>query len=90
MMLDDYDSYDVQPKFMSSIATQTASQPSKSSKKIKPIRHPGLVLKTPIAYQRDSDLNAIPIKPEGMGEYLLVFPYSCIVICVYCAYTGTA
>ena len=30
--------------------------------------HPALKLKTPIAYQKDTDLNAIPIMREGMGR----------------------
>ena len=30
--------------------------------------NPALKLKTPIAYQKDTDLNAIPIMREGMGE----------------------
>lgn len=34
--------------------------------------HPALKLKTPIAYQKDTDLNAIPIMREGMGEYATV------------------
>ncbi|XP_071454837.1 MBT domain-containing protein 1-like isoform X2 [Hetaerina americana] len=64
MMLDDYVSYDEPPvKYMTSAATQTV-QPSK---KIKPVEHPGLKLKTPIAYQRDSDLSVIPIQKDGMA-----------------------
>lgn len=55
------------PRFMMSTATQTAQIPSR---KIKPIKHPGLVLKTPIAYQRDTDLSVIPIQKDGMGNFL--------------------
>lgn len=39
-----------------------------SSRKIKPIQNPALKLKTPIAYQRDSDLNMLPIEKEGRGK----------------------
>ncbi|KAK4018260.1 hypothetical protein OUZ56_000323 [Daphnia magna] len=35
------------------------------SKKIKPVD--GLILKTPIAFQKDSDLDMIPIRKEGMA-----------------------
>ncbi|KAF4524651.1 hypothetical protein B566_EDAN013760 [Ephemera danica] len=66
MMMDgDYDTYDEPPKYMSSAATQTI--PQQPNKKIKPVKHPGLKLKTPIAYQRDSDLSIIPIQREGMA-----------------------
>jgi len=37
------------------------------SRKIKPIQNPALKLKTPIAYQRDSDPNMLPIEKEGRG-----------------------
>lgn len=36
-------------------------------KKIKPIRHPALKLKTPIAYDKKTDPSVIPILKEGMG-----------------------
>ncbi|XP_050521898.1 polycomb protein Sfmbt-like [Daktulosphaira vitifoliae] len=36
-----------------------------SSRKIKPVLNPALKLKTPIAYQRDSDPNMLPIEKEG-------------------------
>lgn len=38
------------------------------SRKIKPVKHPGLKLQTPIAYQRDTDLNVIPIQKDGRGK----------------------
>lgn len=38
------------------------------SRKIKPIQNPALKLKTPIAYQRDSDPNMLPIEKEGRGK----------------------
>lgn len=60
------------PRYMMSTATQTANLPSR---KIKPIKHPGLVLKTPIAYQSDTDPSVIPIQKDGMGTYrLLLYP----------------
>ncbi|KAF7998240.1 hypothetical protein HCN44_009638 [Aphidius gifuensis] len=47
-------------------ATQTQIQDNRN-RKIKPIKHPGLVLKTPIAYQPTTDLNFIPIRKDGMA-----------------------
>lgn len=50
-------------------STQTGLQnAAPGSRKIKPVKHPGLKLQTPIAYQRDTDLNVIPIQKEGRGE----------------------
>ena len=46
-------------------ATQTQDS---RNRKIKPIKHPGLVLKTPIAYEPHTDLNFIPIRKDGMGN----------------------
>lgn len=43
-----------------------------SSRKIKPIQNPALKLKTPIAYQRDSDPNMLPIEKEGRGENIFI------------------
>lgn len=40
------------------------------SRKIKPIQNPALKLKTPIAYQRDSDPNMLPIEKEGRGKII--------------------
>lgn len=45
-------------------------QERKVQRKIKPIQNPALKLKTPIAYQRDSDPNILPIEKEGRGENL--------------------
>lgn len=42
------------------------------SRKIKPIQNPALKLKTPIAYQRDSDPNILPIEKEGRGKNILL------------------
>lgn len=50
---------------MTTAATQTAVEPR--SRKIKPVKHPGLKLQTPIAYQRDTDPSVIPIQRDGMG-----------------------
>ncbi|KAG8255063.1 MBT domain-containing protein 1 [Homalodisca vitripennis] len=50
---------------MTTAATQTAVEPR--SRKIKPIKHPGLKLQTPIAYQRDTDPSVIPIQRDGMA-----------------------
>ncbi|XP_045124408.1 MBT domain-containing protein 1-like isoform X3 [Portunus trituberculatus] len=41
--------------------------PMPKSKKPKVHQHPALKLKTPIAYQKDTDLSAIPIMREGMA-----------------------
>ncbi|XP_071519932.1 uncharacterized protein [Panulirus ornatus] len=41
--------------------------PVPKSKKPKVHHHPALKLKTPIAYQKDTDINAIPIMREGMA-----------------------
>ncbi|XP_018024596.1 polycomb protein Sfmbt isoform X2 [Hyalella azteca] len=41
--------------------------PVPKTKKPKVHHHPALKLKTPIAYQKDTDLNAIPIMREGMA-----------------------
>uniref|UniRef100_A0A240PPP6 FCS-type domain-containing protein n=1 Tax=Anopheles epiroticus TaxID=199890 RepID=A0A240PPP6_9DIPT len=38
-----------------------------SSKKIRPVKRPGLVLKTPIAYKGDIDPSVIPIQRDGMA-----------------------
>lgn len=50
---------------MNNAATQTQDV---RNRKIKPIKHPGLVLKTPIAYQPHTDLNFIPIRKDGIGK----------------------
>lgn len=63
-----------------------------NSRKIKPIQNPALKLKTPIAYQRDSDPMLLPIEKEGRGKIILTnifikfvsfsnkYLYFCIVI----------
>ncbi|XP_026680678.1 polycomb protein Sfmbt-like [Diaphorina citri] len=73
MMLEELDEgmYYEDPTGMSKISN-TATQPAVNShhgpnRKIKPVKHPGLKLQTPIAYQKDSDPNVIPIQKDGMA-----------------------
>jgi len=54
-------------QIVSNAATQTTQDTR--NRKIKPIKHPGLVLKTPIAYQPHTDLNFIPIRKDGIGKH---------------------
>lgn len=58
-----------------------------SSRKIKPVQNPALKLKTPIAYQRDSDPNMLPIEKEGRGKntnqyciYFICYEFYCSLI----------
>ncbi|XP_028133720.1 polycomb protein Sfmbt isoform X2 [Diabrotica virgifera virgifera] len=51
------------PVYMITTSTQTLP----SQKKIKPIKHPGLVLKTPIAYHSNTDPSVIPIQKDGIA-----------------------
>lgn len=61
------------PSKVVNTSTQTGIQNAPpGSRKIKPVKHPGLKLQTPIAYQRDTDLNVIPIQKDGRGSVLLV------------------
>ncbi|CAH1124722.1 unnamed protein product [Ceutorhynchus assimilis] len=53
-----------QPVYMITASTQTLPGPTR---KIKPIKHPGLVLKTPIAYQGNTDPSVIPIQKDGIA-----------------------
>lgn len=53
------------------ISTQT-------NKKIKPVKRPGLVLKTPIAYRPCLDPSVIPIQRDGMGRFLFYFIFCLI------------
>lgn len=53
-------------QIVNNAATQTQDN---RNRKIKPIKHPGLVLKTPIAYQPHTDLNFIPIRKDGIGKH---------------------
>lgn len=52
------------PVYMITTATQTIPCPTR---KIKPVKHPGLVLKTPIAYQSNTDPSVIPIQKDGIA-----------------------
>lgn len=52
-----------QPVYITT-STQTMSS---FTRKIKPVKHPGLVLKTPIAYQSDTDPSVIPIQKDGIA-----------------------
>jgi hypothetical protein len=64
------------------LATQAALQQQNAtqkvvSKKIKPVKRPGLVLKTPIAYQGNIDPSVIPIQRDGMGMFfVLIFNFA--------------
>lgn len=67
--LDDYaadEEREEREQVTNNAATQTTQD--NRTRKIKPIKHPGLVLKTPIAYQPHTDLSFIPIRKDGMGE----------------------
>jgi hypothetical protein len=59
------------------IATQTSHHQQIGGKehyrKIKPVKRPGLVLKTPIAYQGNIDPSVIPIQRDGMGKVFVLF-----------------
>ena len=65
MTLDDYMTEEDREQVVNNAATQTQDN---RNRKIKPIKHPGLVLKTPIAYQPHTDLNFIPIRKDGIGK----------------------
>lgn len=58
-----------QPVYMITTATQTLPCPTR---KIKPVKHPGLVLKTPIAYQSNTDPSVIPIQKDGIGKLIFL------------------
>lgn len=45
---------------------------TQTNRKIKPVKRPGLVLKTPIAYQPCLDPSVIPIQRDGMGTFCFV------------------
>ncbi|XP_055681999.1 polycomb protein Sfmbt isoform X2 [Lutzomyia longipalpis] len=56
----------VSPK-QQSIATQTSLDCKDTFRKIRPVKRPGLVLKTPIAYEGNVDPSEIPIQKDGMA-----------------------
>ncbi|GAB0092195.1 Sfmbt [Sergentomyia squamirostris] len=64
--IDEYSMGAGSPKHQS-IATQTSLECKDSFRKIKPVRRPGLVLKTPIAYEGNVDPSEIPIQKDGMA-----------------------
>lgn len=66
LTLEDYMGDDEREQIVSNAATQTTQD--NRNRKIKPIKHPGLVLKTPIAYQPHTDMNFIPIRKDGIGK----------------------
>lgn len=66
LTLEDYMGDEEQEQVVNNAATQTTQD--NRNRKIKPIKHPGLVLKTPIAYQPHTDLNFIPIRKDGIGR----------------------
>ncbi|XP_018370885.1 PREDICTED: polycomb protein Sfmbt-like isoform X1 [Trachymyrmex cornetzi] len=65
LTLEDYMGDEEREQIVSNAATQTTQD--NRNRKIKPIKHPGLVLKTPIAYQPHTDLNFIPIRKDGIA-----------------------
>lgn len=69
LTLEDYMADDDREQVVSNAATQTThdGSPLLRNRKIKPIKHPGLILKTPIAYQPHTDLNFIPIRKDGIA-----------------------
>ncbi|XP_046610673.1 polycomb protein Sfmbt [Neodiprion virginianus] len=64
MTIEDYMADGDREQVVTNAATQTQDN---RNRKIKPIKHPGLVLKTPIAYQPHTDLNFIPIRKDGIA-----------------------
>lgn len=54
---------------------KTKTKSTQTNRKIKPIKRPGLVLKTPIAYQPCLDPSVIPIQRDGMGTFVLFFHF---------------
>ncbi|XP_043277511.1 polycomb protein Sfmbt-like isoform X2 [Venturia canescens] len=65
LTLEDYMGDEEREQVVNNAATQTTQD--NRNRKIKPIKHPGLVLKTPIAYQPHTDLNFIPIRKDGIA-----------------------
>lgn len=70
--LDEYESYCGEEGSKAASPAQASQQGN--TKKIRPVKHPGLKLKTPIAYQSDTDPSVIPIQKDGMGKYSMSFP----------------
>ncbi|XP_059617822.1 polycomb protein Sfmbt isoform X2 [Phlebotomus argentipes] len=63
---DEYSMGATSPKHQT-IATQTSMEGRDTFRKIKPVKRPGLVLKTPIAYEGNVDPSEIPIQKDGMA-----------------------
>ncbi|XP_055709587.1 polycomb protein Sfmbt isoform X2 [Phlebotomus papatasi] len=63
---DEYSTGAFSPKHQS-IATQTSLDCKDTFRKIRPVKRPGLVLKTPIAYEGNVDPSEIPIQKDGMA-----------------------
>jgi len=76
-VLDELEPYcEDSPRYLTTTATQTAQLPG--TRKIRPIKHPGLKLKTPIAYQGDTDPSVIPIERDGMGKQIQRMLQNCL------------
>lgn len=88
---EEYENYSVErPSSKMNTTSTTSTQTFVPAKKIKPVKHPGLKLKTPIAYQKDSDLSVIPIAREGMGKNLQQKPtLSCMTFPAFAACSQT-
>lgn len=56
-------------------AFKQQARSSQTNRKIKPVTRPGLVLKTPIAYQPCLDPSVIPIQRDGMGTFVLLYNF---------------
>lgn len=69
---DEYSTGAFSPKHQS-IATQTSLDCKDTFRKIRPVKRPGLVLKTPIAYEGNVDPSEIPIQKDGMGRLWFLF-----------------
>lgn len=68
-----YTQFDSDPDNSTNSYTIQKSMSTQTSKKIKPVKRPGLVLKTPIAYQPCLDPSVIPIQRDGMGTFNFCF-----------------
>lgn len=66
--LDEYESFCGEE---GSKGQQQTPQQGNTTKKIRPVKHPGLKLKTPIAFESNTDPNVIPIQKDGMGMFCL-------------------
>lgn len=79
-----YTQFDSDPDNSTNSYTIQKSMSTQTSKKIKPVKRPGLVLKTPIAYQPCLDPSVIPIQRDGMGTFILfifvLFSFTAIIL----------